>query len=95
MIESEMSDSFLSDIGSLVEPFSFYQVKMNESFSQVAQATMEAKSAWSTRSSLDGDEGESCDDDDLGDESDVSRSSFDSKMQEAMLVSELHHSSFI
>lgn len=98
IIDSEMSSSLISDIESLVEPLSFYQVRMTGSFSQIVQAMMEAKSAWSTRSSLDGDEGESCygdDDDESEDDSDVSQCSFDSKGQEAMLVSELHHGSFV
>lgn len=73
---------------SLVEPHSFYQADMNEPFSQVAQATMEAKSLWSTRSSLDVDEEESYNGDDSEDDTDGSECSFDSRMQEAILVSE-------
>ncbi|QDS73399.1 hypothetical protein FKW77_007790 [Venturia effusa] len=49
---------------SLVEPLSFYQAEFDASFLQVAQATMEVKSAWSTRSSLDLEEEGSSDDDD-------------------------------
>lgn len=96
IIDSDMSGSLISDIGSFVEPLSFYQVGMTESFSQIVQATMEAKSAWSTKSSLDEDEGESWNgDDDWEDDSDVSQCTFDSKMQEAMLISELQYGSLV
>ncbi|RDI80657.1 hypothetical protein Vi05172_g9368 [Venturia inaequalis] len=43
IIDSEMSGSLISDIESLVEPLSFYQVRMTGSFSQIVQAMMEAK----------------------------------------------------
>lgn len=77
---------------SLVEPHSYY--RDSEAFLQVAQGTLEAKSAWSTRSSLRISSRESyresdVNDCDSGDESGASDIfSLASTMQEAIMIYE-------